>query len=778
MTEPAPPARRSCVFALLLGAPLVLMLPAPAQTSIHITHEYENVDAQSLIGLPMGDQKTIVDKSGNLKWSEWSLARKGLAVTFGFSQQLDGELGIQLLASASGVDSTPLSVTGQDLDRGHFPFVVTHLQGGGLAASETAFPVQIGTTGMDVVLVEASNPTAAPISLTLKLSGKLRNLPAHVRGASLATREGLLLATVMPAVPASEGHTEDSGLLLVQRRGVPAHGSISLWIERPYDFPADRLGALPQQSGSVLLAAARQSWIDVWSHGTQIDLPARERALSDFYLSSVAYVLILTERDAGGGLWTLDGPAEYREFWGRGEYFQGRAIEAAGYPDIARDTVDHTFSLQRYDGEWDWPVTSGWPAWDNIGGNAASVWDSYLYSRNRQWLASAYPYLTRAAEWITLHREETELPAGAPAADQPIRRPVPGTCREEPNPPLEPGEKPYWYGLLPWGYGDSGLPSGHPFPHNVWALYAIQIAEKAATELGKPDEAERFASEAADYKRDILASMRRAIALEKQDAPYLPAMPTYPEGGISQSFIAVYPTGFLSADSPWVTNLLQRMQRSELQGLPTDMAWMGPSGVWPGESMNVAETYLRRGDVAKTVELLLASLNHSYTTNVFKEEIKVDQSLPAACTTGNAAKVPDGHGTGDMPEAWGNANLVLLVRDMLLRDDGDRLRLLSGVPAEWIAPGEHIGVANAPTVFGGKVSFRLDDLSTTEMKLRVEGAVPIPGAIIRFPLRANQRIVSVHVNGRAVRPASRDTVSLASVRQPVEVDVQLASVAP
>ncbi|MGA8109991.1 MAG: hypothetical protein WB974_11175 [Acidobacteriaceae bacterium] len=746
---------------------------AGAQTTLHITHQYENVDAQSLIGLPMGSHKTIVDKSGDLRWSEWSLARKGLAVTFGFSQQLDGELGIQLLSGGSA-----LTVMGQDLDQGRFPFVVTQLAGSGLTVTETAFPAQVDETGMDVVLVQASNSGNDVAELTMELSGKLRNLPGHVSGASLATEEGLVLAEVAPALPATETASENSDLLLVQHRSVPAHGATSFWIERPYDWPVSRKSGLPPQRGAELLATARRSWTDLWARGTQIDLPQREHELENFYLSSVAYVLILTEHDAKGELWTLDGPAEYREFWGRGEYFQGRAIEAAGYKRIAQESVDHTFSLQRYDGEWDWPVTSGWPAWDNIGGDAASVWDYYLYSRNKQWLTNAYPYLARAAQWITLHREETEVPADAPKADEPIQRPVPGKCMDEPNPTLKPGEKPYWYGLLPWGYGDSGLPSGHPFPHNMWALYAIEVAEKAATTLGKNDDARRFAADAADYRQAILTSMRRSIALETEDAPYLPAMPTYPNGGVSQSLIAVYPTGFLSADNEWVTNLLHRMQQTELQGLPTDMAWMGRSGVWPGESMNVAETYLRRGNVAKTVELLLASLNHSYTTNVWKEEIKVDKRLPTACTVGNASKVPDGHGTGDMPEAWGNANLVLLVRDMLLRDDGGTLHVLSGIPAEWIKPGEHMGLTDAPTTFGGKVSFRLDDVAADEMKLHVDATVTIPEAVLRFPLPAGEKIRSVTVNGRPVQPTTEDTVTIAPVTGPLTVDAHLRTATP
>ncbi|MGH9616689.1 MAG: hypothetical protein ACRD28_08090 [Acidobacteriaceae bacterium] len=41
-----------------------------------IDHHWSNSDAQGLIGLPMGNHKTIVDQQGNLKWSQWNLKRR------------------------------------------------------------------------------------------------------------------------------------------------------------------------------------------------------------------------------------------------------------------------------------------------------------------------------------------------------------------------------------------------------------------------------------------------------------------------------------------------------------------------------------------------------------------------------------------------------------------------------------------------------------------------------------------------------------------------------
>src|SRR5581483_11308155 len=97
---------------------------------------------------------------------------------------------------------------------------------------------------------------------------------------------------------------------------------------------------------------------------------------------------------------------------GRGEYFQARALSILGSLDLARDSVEHAFHIQMDDGEWDGPPISGWPSWDNTGGNAGAAWDQYLFTKDRDWLAKAYPHLLAAAEWIRYHRAESDLEGG------------------------------------------------------------------------------------------------------------------------------------------------------------------------------------------------------------------------------------------------------------------------------------------------------------------------------------------------------------------------------
>jgi hypothetical protein len=753
----------------------VALLPCAALLSaqVVIDHRYSNTDAQSLIGLPMGSHKTIVDKEGNLKWSQWSLKRKPLDTPIGFSSQMDGELAIQAFTG-----SQPLVVSSQRLYRGRYPFIVSSAQAANVSLEELAFSVdpdakpgeiptaQSGAKGLDVVRLTFHNDGSSPADVALKLSGRERNLPGHVVNHTLENGSGEDVALVTDTAGATVT-AEDNGLTLALGLSVPAQGDKTIWIELPYEWPVERNAQLSRDAGETLLAKATAQWDGLWAHGSNVEFPQKE--LTDFYYSSIAYVLILTEYDAHGDLWALDGPAVYRQYWGRGEYFQARAMEVAGFLQPARESIEHAFHEINDDGEWDFPPTSGWPAWDNSGGNAAAVWDYYLFSRDKQWLARAYPDLLRSAEWIRDHREESTLEGidSIPLGARSIHRMIPSHCRTEPNPALKPGEKPNWSGLLPWSYGDSGLPEGHSFSHNFLAAYAEKITREAALVLGHPSDAAWLDREYSDYTAAIRESIRRAVTLETIAPPYLPAMSTYPDGAYSQSFLAVYPTGLYAPDDPLVTGLITRMEREEKQGLPTNVAWAGPAGVWAGESMNMAETYLLRGEKQKAVDMLTAALNHSYTTNVWKEEILVDVDAPRACDTPHSKRA-NMEGTGDMPEAWANANLVLFLRDMLLNEREGKLHLLPGLLSSWVPEGKSLVLDGAPVTTGGEVSLRVEHVSAKLWRFTVDPKGLARDFVLHLPVDTSI-VTSSRIDGRLVNVAAEIPFHTSGSASTVEV---------
>jgi hypothetical protein len=59
-----------------------------------------------------------------------------------------------------------------------------------------------------------------------------------------------------------------------------------------------------------------------------------------------------------------------------------------------------------------------------------------------------------------------------------------------------------------------------------------------------------------------------------------------------------------------------------------------------------------------------------------------------------------------VPHGWGGAEYVTLLRNMLVREQGSSIYLMSAVSPNWLGGGKRIRVAGAPTLFG-PVSFTL-----------------------------------------------------------------------
>ena len=244
------------ILALFIAAPVL-------SAQVAIDHRYTNTDAQSLIGLPMGSHKTIVDKQGNLKWSQWSLKRKPLDTPIGFSDQLDGELAIQIFA---GTD--PLKVSSQHLYHGRYPFIVSSAQSGNLTLEELAFAVDpdakpgeiptahSGGNGVDVVRLTISNSGASAVDVTLKLSGRERNLPGHVVGQMLENGAGEDVALVTEAAGATVA-AEDNGLT----------------VNYPADYPLDNIVTVAcsdNRDDSVYFTNYSSGSVDLYAPGYEI----------------------------------------------------------------------------------------------------------------------------------------------------------------------------------------------------------------------------------------------------------------------------------------------------------------------------------------------------------------------------------------------------------------------------------------------------------------------------------------------------------------------------
>jgi hypothetical protein len=104
-----------------------------------------------------------------------------------------------------------------------------------------------------------------------------------------------------------------------------------------------------------------------------------------------------------------------------------------------------------------------------------------------------------------------------------------------------------------------------------------------------------------------------------------------------------------------------------------------------------------------------------------------------------------------MPHGWAVAEFVLLLRDCLVLEDGERLRLLSGLPPEWFNHPEGMAVEDLPTHFGR--CWLAYKPAGSRAALTLSGEASPPGGFLLALPETLKAVVSV--DGRTV-PRSQD----------------------
>jgi hypothetical protein len=126
--------------------------------------------------------------------------------------------------------------------------------------------------------------------------------------------------------------------------------------------------------------------------------------------------------------------------------------------------------------------------------------------------------------------------------------------------------------------------------------------------------------------------------------------------------------------------------------------------------------------------------------------------------------------TGDnystLPHLYSGTQQLLLLRNMLVQEEGDDLWLGRAIPRPWLAPGKEVRVERAPTLFG-QVSYAiLSKGQAGVMTAEVDApAARSPKVIhLRFRHPENRTLRQVTVNGAEHRDFTGDTILLKNLR--------------
>lgn len=356
----------------------------------------------------------------------------------------------------------------------------------------------------------------------------------------------------------------------------------------------------------------------------------------------------------------------YPIFWIRDCVIVVYALDVIGRSDLASSACEYLAPL----------VFSGGFGCesDNPGEGIWCLYNHVNITKDREWAKKIFPYIEERVSWIIKMLE----------TDEPVFRP--GDMRSV--------WAHWWPGsdlvCLPHeGNHIHGRMDGHSpdLYINAWAWAGLESASKIAGFASYPELASSWHTRAENLKKAITEEL----------------LPTF--GNERDSCVSPWPTGIFENEPELVRNFFN--------------AWYDENRLLDGKSVRNPEPLWTYFEVAQMHNAILLSERDKAWVNLdgFLDDPKwCDMSLFTESSWGQTEMLPFGTGRygrgwlqqgavgGNMPHNWTSAEVIALIKDMLVHETDDGLILFSGVPSSWLQPGNRIEVQHLPTRFG-EVSF-------------------------------------------------------------------------
>ena len=378
------------------------------------------------------------------------------------------------------------------------------------------------------------------------------------------------------------------------------------------------------------------------------------------------------------------GVANYPAFWMRDGVLVLRALDIMGRTDLGRAGCEALAPLL---------FSGGFGAEADAPGEGIWALVSHaLITQDFAWLAPHFPLIERRAEWLE-RMLEADTPLRCVGENRlPAYADTPGI-----NLLCLPARDGLIRGRMDWHAPD--------FYINCWAVAGFRLAALAADALGHGGRARAWAERA-----DLLEA-----ALAEQ------GLPAY--GNERDPVAAPHPTAALAGHADALRVRFESWFRANR---------LGPDGARVAERL---WTYFEVAQVHNAFRLGLDGPAWACLDGLLGEggTGTWDVSTWGEGLPGGAEYLPFRNGagrrgwldpqaalSGNMPHGWTAAEWILLLRDLFVRDDGDRLVLAPHLPTAWRTPGAAFGVRGLPTRFG-LVSYQASVGTDGAVRLEYEG---------------------------------------------------------
>lgn len=429
-------------------------------------------------------------------------------------------------------------------------------------------------------------------------------------------------------------------------------------------------------------------WENIFADGMQISVP--EEKVINTFKTSLVYDLIARDK-IGDDFVQKVNEFHYDAFWLRDSAYIVRGYDVTGYHKTAEQCLAFFLKWQNESGNF----VSHTGEYDGFGQSLWAIGQHYLITGDKDFARRYFPAVEKAMNWLTEERKKDPLHIMPSVHD----------------------------------LKDNELIQGHVTGHNFWALGGIKHAIAMAQGLGETEKAEQFKRQYDDYMEHFKLALNAAA---QKAGGYIPPGLDGQGGHDWGNMMAVYPIQTLDPCDPLVTKTLQVMRGKYKEGLMTFNGLLHHY-----LTMKNTETEVIRGGQQQVLDEFYSILLHTSSTHAgFEFAITPwgDRDFHWNLT----------------PHGWFAAKFRTLLRNMLVREQGNELHLFSVISPTWVKQGEKISVKKAPTNFG-TIDFSLEfEKDSAKLKLRSEFRKQPDKIILHIPWFAN--IEQVKADGRKIEP--------------------------
>ena len=643
-------------------------LAAPAGTAGAIDFRYAPPFWQSTFCFPDDPSKSLVGKNGELLYGYKSesddLAAFAYRVTVGLKGAPEG------------------TYAGQSLETPAVPVVTTKLEFPSANVKLVVFATNEPDEGrVDNLMIEVAAKDKTPSECTpiVRVESERKFTSDESDGSGLILSDdpkvGLFLAADSPLVL----EAKEKEVLVSLKPGTPSEDKpLRYFLRFPQQGQEFKKVCAGTRQSEKLLASARAFWQSWKTTDGKVTWQAPE--IHGAFLTACARNILQSREIKNGKKMFQVGPTVYRGTWFIDGTFLLEAARYLGYDKDAQDGLLAMWDLQNADGSFF--AGAGNSHWKDT---AAAVWSLMRQaelSQNWDTFDELYPDAHKAMMYLKGLRDKT----------------------------LKDGTANGKYGLLPKGFGDSGIGGVRSeLTNSLWTLMTIRAFSKTADRffLPKRTELRQFSME---MRVAFIGAQRAEMRQDPAGFSYLPMLmaddPQWsnpdekkrPRPQAAQIYLSqgIYPGLQFTKDDAVVKGHLALMSSIMKEDVPAETGWLGADSVWPYNAPVAAQAALWAGEPELARRMFDGFLNHASPLFAWREEQSLRGSTPYRVI-------------GDMPHNWASAEYIRFLRHMMVLEEEDRLTLLAGIMEQDLAPAKPMSVICTPTRWG-RVSVSMEPL--------------------------------------------------------------------